>query len=1370
MKRKKFTGYQQTLFNKYEIEETYIENRKQTDVLIELLEKIDKHENLDELTLLKRIKNAFRGSKVYKQIVCCVSIAAVMFVLQGHASMVNAEARFTPEPVTPAMLMQAEQNNKVVIDEESYLGEKSVQTNNSAPITSINFTVANSKAEIESNPQNSIVLDADSDVPVAKNQNMKVLNVIDSSIPDWQIIRDSISQGEVLIIDNEQTSLKEILEKAKAMGTIDTLNIISHGESGILRFGNKIISVENLEKESVYWNALGKQLSQNGDIQLFGCNIAEGEKGKNFIGKLAEITGADIAASINRTGNPELSGDWILEAVVGDIESQLPFIKEKIAQFKHLLPLPTGIQVIDTNNTTFDDTGNTATHKSGWFIVSGESDGAQKNTDISGTMISIYDNGPQTKFIVSADSNNIISFELEDISLANPYSLYTTLTLTDTSDSLVVLNGMSAGTLTKNGFAEWDTKVQDKSIKSFSLSWDSPGGYYENLELKQFTVDNMAAPVVQNPPTASDVNISGTTKVGEVLTGDYTYADAESDVEGVSTFKWYRADNNSGTGKTEIVGANAKTYTLQAADLGKYISFEVTPVAATGTITGTPVLSVYTTEIVATAKNDSTLITAKNEDLIVNQEKKTISSGTYTIVKGDSLHSDVIMRLNIANGAKIKLFRSDVNSLEEHISKPEEIPMLEIPVSSNFYISVEAENGVNWGKYKIIVQTPPTASGVNVSGTAKVGEVLTGGYTYADAEDDLEGVSTFKWYRATDNSGTGKTEIAGANAKTYTLQAADLGKYISFEVTPVAVTGIATGTAELSLYTSEIVAAEVTQTAPTASGVNVSGTTKVGEVLTGNYTYGDAESDVEGTSTFKWYRATDNSGTGKTEIAGANAKTYTLQAADLGKYISFEVTPVAATGTLMGTAELSSYTSAVVAASSGGSGGSGGGGGATTPTTPTAPKTSESGVIVIVNGEKQIAGTEYVTEQQGIKQVEVKVDTKVINQKIDAIINQPAVAGRENIVEVPILTSGANRILTSLNGDSIKKMDENDFKLSLVSQNISYTIPAKEINIDELAKTLNMNKSELQNLEIQISMDKVTDAVFKEIASNAEKSNYQLVLKPVEFTITAKKVSGDGSAKSVTISKFNQYVQREFEIPEGIDPTKITTGIVYNEDGTFSHIPTTVFVRDGKYYARLNSLTNSKYSVIWNPIEVKSVEKHWAKAPVNDMASRLIIKDIESFEPNKAITRGDFAEYITKAIGIYRTNSAKSKPFSDIELSNSLADAIAIASEYGIINGYPDGTFRPNETITREEAMSMYAKAMEITQLDNIDKARISKYKDKESVSKWAYSAVQSTIGSGVFNGRTVDKIEPKGIFTYAEAATAIRNLLVNTELINKGL
>ena len=145
---------------------------------------------------------------------------------------------------------------------------------------------------------------------------------------------------------------------------------------------------------------------------------------------------------------------------------------------------------------------------------------------------------------------------------------------------------------------------------------------------------------------------------------------------------------------------------------------------------------------------------------------------------------------------------------------------------------------------------------------------------------------------------------------------------------------------------------------------------------------------------------------------------------------------------------------------------------------------------------------------------------------------------------------------------------------------------------------------------------------------------------------------------------------------------------------------------------------------------------------------------------------------LTVMVLLLSTMTSYATGFTDLKDSKGKAHWSATyindISSKGLVSGYSDGTFRPNETITREEAMSMYAKAMEITKLDNIDKARISKYKDKDSVSKWAYSAVQSTVGSGVFNGRTIDKIEPKGIFTYAEAATAIRNLLVKTELINK--
>ena len=78
-------------------------------------------------------------------------------------------------------------------------------------------------------------------------------------------------------------------------------------------------------------------------------------------------------------------------------------------------------------------------------------------------------------------------------------------------------------------------------------------------------------------PTASDVSISGTLTIEEVLTGSYTYADEDADTESGTTYQWYRSVDELGTGKTAIPGADTEQYTLQPTDKGAYISFEVVP-------------------------------------------------------------------------------------------------------------------------------------------------------------------------------------------------------------------------------------------------------------------------------------------------------------------------------------------------------------------------------------------------------------------------------------------------------------------------------------------------------------------------------------------------------------------------------------------------------------------------------------------------------------------------------------------------------------------------------------------------------------------------------------------------------------------------
>jgi hypothetical protein len=437
------------------------------------------------------------------------------------------------------------------------------------------------------------------------------------------------------------------------------------------------------------------------------------------------------------------------------------------------------------------------------------------------------------------------------------------------------------------------------------------------------------------------------------------------------------------------------------------------------------------------------------------------------------------------------------------------------------------------------------------------------------------------------------------------------------------------------------------------------------------------------------------------------------------------------------------------------------------PPSSTTPQKDTDNIIVTVNGESTSAGTETKTILDGKTTTLIQVNNEVVESKIEEAVKNNA-TGVGNNIQITSADIGSEVVAFELKGDTVKKLEQNGFNVSVKNNDIAYNIPAKEFNISKVAEALNISESDLKEIKVAVRITKLDDQIIKQYNQVAKDNGVELIFSPVTFEVVANTTRADGSTGEVIISKFSSYVERVMEIPEGVDPSKITTGIVFNQDGTYSHVPTSVFQNDGKWYARINSLTNSTYAVIWNPITVASVENHWSKAIVNDMASRLVIKNPETFMPNQNITRGEFAEYITKALGIHRAGITVTKKFADVETTHELSFAIELATAYGIINGYPDGSFKPDAQISREEAMVMYSRAMDIVGLKEIDNGRIETYIDKELVAEWAYNHVKKTVSAGVFNGKTSETINPKDTFTNAEAATAIRNLLIASGLINK--
>jgi len=136
------------------------------------------------------------------------------------------------------------------------------------------------------------------------------------------------------------------------------------------------------------------------------------------------------------------------------------------------------------------------------------------------------------------------------------------------------------------------TGLTNGSLYNFRVSATNANGTSDESS----TVNARPVGATAVAPTASLVAITGAASLGELLTGSYTYNDANGNSEGSSTFRWLRSDSVGGT-YSAISGATSINYTVTSNDLSKYLKFEVTPVSNTSPTTGSAALSAATAQV-----------------------------------------------------------------------------------------------------------------------------------------------------------------------------------------------------------------------------------------------------------------------------------------------------------------------------------------------------------------------------------------------------------------------------------------------------------------------------------------------------------------------------------------------------------------------------------------------------------------------------------------------------------------------------------------------------------------------------------------------------------------------------------------------------
>ncbi|RIX42991.1 MAG: DUF4347 domain-containing protein [Rhodocyclales bacterium GT-UBC] len=137
---------------------------------------------------------------------------------------------------------------------------------------------------------------------------------VDTRVDNWQALAAGVNDGmEVVLLETSLDALAKMVDWAQNHEGYDAIHLISHGAAGSLKLGRLMLDTSNLSLYADALKVIGSSLNENGDFLLYGCNVAQGQSGIDFIGRLAQLTGADVAASDDPTGNSALGGDWVLE-------------------------------------------------------------------------------------------------------------------------------------------------------------------------------------------------------------------------------------------------------------------------------------------------------------------------------------------------------------------------------------------------------------------------------------------------------------------------------------------------------------------------------------------------------------------------------------------------------------------------------------------------------------------------------------------------------------------------------------------------------------------------------------------------------------------------------------------------------------------------------------------------------------------------------------------------------------------------------------------------------------------------------------------------------------------------------------------------
>jgi N-acetylmuramoyl-L-alanine amidase len=185
----------------------------------------------------------------------------------------------------------------------------------------------------------------------------------------------------------------------------------------------------------------------------------------------------------------------------------------------------------------------------------------------------------------------------------------------------------------------------------------------------------------------------------------------------------------------------------------------------------------------------------------------------------------------------------------------------------------------------------------------------------------------------------------------------------------------------------------------------------------------------------------------------------------------------------------------------------------------------------------------------------------------------------------------------------------------------------------------------------------------------------------------------------------------------------------------------------------------------FSPLTFSDIHQHWAKVSIVRLYEQGITQgDLNRFFPDRPLTRAELAAFLQRSFGFSSpVQSASTLPsFTDLSTQHWAYTTVLHAANSGLFQGYPDGTIRPDDPVSRSEVAVVIDRLIGTSFTNNDDENSVDfpTFHDVPA-DDWAFASIRRLSREGIIQGIQVARFEPSRSVTRAEIATMVDRLLV---------